>query len=202
MGAREVIITDRQGNAVDVRSFDNLVSLPVVAGKKDVNIVTKVITGVSSNATAFPYLLVDLSNDSGKWPHGSGATRVDVHWIDAYIAPGSNFRGNIRVGGLVTVDSTAGNSPTVFDFQFNRRDELVSHTIAFPLGGVLQADFSNWFGPTQASDTNYQLGVSSCEGPDGLFYESGSGDIVMHALITAVDTDITVSVGYTVISGG
>ena len=201
MGAREVIITDRAGNAVDVRSFDSLVSLPVVAGKKDVNIVTKVITGVSSNGTAFPYLLIDLDNTSGKWPHGSGASRIDVHWVDVYVAPGSSFRGNVRVGGIISVDSTAGNSPTIFDFQFNRRDELVSHTLSFPLGGVLQADFSNWFGPTQASDTNYKLGVSSCEGPDGSFYEVGSGDIVMDALVSAVDTDITIAIGYTVIGG-
>lgn len=200
-GAREVVITDRSGMSVDVTSFDNLVSIPVVAGKKDINIVTKVITGVSSFGTAYPYMLVDLDNSSGKWPHSAGGTRIDVHWIDVYVAPGSSFRGNVRVGGIISVSSTAANSPTIFDFQFNRRDELVSHALSFPMGGVLQGDFSNWFGPTTTSSTIYKLGVSSCEGPDGSFYEPGSGDIVMDVLATAVDADVTVSIGYTVIGG-
>ena len=67
------------------------------------------------------------------------------------------------------------------------------------MGGILKCDFSNWFGPTTNSATIYQLGVSSVEGPDGSFYTAGSGDLVADVLVTAVDADVTISVGYTVV---
>lgn len=196
--ANETVIIDRSGNALDVVSYEGQVSLPVVAGTRDVNIVTKVITGVASFGTAYPYLLVDLDNSGGEWPHTPG-TRVDVHWVDVYVSPNTNFRGNVRIGGITQITSTAAASPTIFDFQFNRRDDLVSHTVSFPMGAILKGDFTNWFGPTTNSSTIYKLGVSSVSGPDNAFYTAGSGDIVADVLVTAVDADVTISIGYTVI---
>jgi len=195
MRADEIIIVDREtGQGLSVNSYNGQASVPVVAGTKEVFNVTKAITSTDSST---PYILIDLSNDGGEWPHPAGASRVDIHWIDMLINPESGFRGNIRVGGITEISSDAALSPTIFDYQFNRRDEMIVHTLNYPAGGILRGDFENWFGPSSTSDTNYMLGTD-ISGPDDSDYEPGSGDIVLDSLITADGTDITVSIGYTV----
>jgi len=170
----------------------------VVRDSKPLYIATKTLTGVSSLGTKYPYLLVDADNAGGEWPHDASA-RVDVQFVNMRIDPASGFIGNVRLGGITSVDSVAGSSPTFFEYPFAVNDGAISHNLEYNSETGMKGDFSNLIGPTINSDTNIQLGVSSFEGPDGAFYESGLGDIMMDVSASGATVDLAISIGYTVI---
>ncbi len=144
--------------------------------------------------TTTGFMLIDLSNASGNWPHSPGS-ELHVTDIDVNINPDTAFEGDIEIGFLTDVDATDGDFNILYTWHLDRKgsnfvDDIQANS------ALLKMTLDSWFGPTTANDTTFQTDVN-LQGPDGtIAYPSGNGDLVMKMVVTAGACDVGIMTQY------
>lgn len=140
------------------------------------------------------FMLIDLSNTSGNWPHSS-TNEIHVTEINVDINPSTTFEGDIEIGFLTSVDVDNGDFNIIYTWHLDRKginfvDRISAKSV------VLKMITDHWFGPITANDTTFQTDVN-LQGPDGaVAYPSGDGDLVMKINVTAGAGDVGIMVQY------
>lgn len=189
MRANEVIIVDPLGNHLEINSYQGEQSIPVVAGFRDISISYLQKDNVTSSDQ---YILADLDG-TGAFPH-SETGEIDLEWCSIFINPGSAFEGTFKLANISAIDGVGAHVKTIFSWQLERSAAIISDNLYFPIGGALRGTMENWIGPSTSNATF--ITTNSYEGPDGNYYNPGSGDLVLDVTVNAGAVDFSYALGY------
>ena len=171
---REIIITDRAGGlGVDtLNSVGVDTSLSIVEGKRNYYYVTYDFNSIGSDEA---FLLVDLNNAGGEWPHPAGGSAVHVQDIHIHSNQPPDSTGELVVGFLTRIGETDSDILTLGEWQRTLLSPFhFMDTIETSLGGGFEP--ATTFGPTLT--TSNITTASNLEGPDGSSYAPQVGDLV------------------------
>jgi len=194
--AEEKIIVDREGNSAQIVGYEGQGSLAIVGGENGVYTVTFDTDTVGSDTG---YMLIDLSNDSGKWPHTAGSGRLyvrDIHMISNQPPDGV---ANVSVGFLTRVGGSDSDIKVLTNWPrlLINNPFLIQDVFKPCCGGGLE--INNFIGPTITS-TQFRSGVS-LYGPDkSVAYTPSVGDLVMFYDDTDKNAEISLLISYDIIT--
>ncbi len=186
------ILSDIDGIAANLVSYEGDTSLKIVPGHKNVFTVHLDVQNLGANAG---YMLVDLS-DIINWPH-TNVEHIVLEWFTVNINPSTAFRGDVSIGFLKNVDTDNGDLCKVHSWHLDQAAlEIVdgfNHS-----GHGLDLSEENSFLPVDVDDVTWQTDINLI-GPAGgaAAHPAGDGDFVMKVVRTAGNVDISISCGYT-----
>jgi len=194
--AAEKIIVDREGNSAQIIEYEGQGSLPVVEGENGIFTVTFDTDTVGSDTG---YMLIDLSNDSGNWPHTAGAGRLYIRDVNMISNHPPDGLANVSVGFLTRVGVSDSDIKVVTSWpRLLVNNPLLINDVFSPCcGGGFEVN--NFIGPTITS-SKFLTGTP-LYGPDkAVSYNPGVGDFVMFYDDTAKNAEVSLLISYDIIT--